>query len=100
MSQLLNVSICITDLLEQANKKHSAFTRGKNGKIYVNIRQWINDEDDQYGNISSLLLSSSKEKKDQEGKIYVGNAKLSKVQEQATAPITAEELAIEDSLPF
>lgn len=102
MSQLLNVSICLTDLIENAKKGHSAFTKGKNGKIYVNTRQWINDQEDQYGNISSLLLSSTKEKIEAEGKIYVGNGKLSKQQEPQS--VTANDVAELDSslsdLPF
>lgn len=76
-SQLYYGSISITDLMEKFNKKHSAFTKGGNGKIYCNISVWVNDQVDQYGNSMSLLLSSKKENKDQEGKQYIGNCKKS-----------------------
>jgi hypothetical protein len=77
MSQLFYGSICITDIMERLNKKHSAFVKGNNGKIYCNINVWENDIPDQYGNSLSLLLSSKKELKDQEGKQYIGNCKKS-----------------------
>lgn len=78
MSKLLNASICLTDILEQAKKGHSAFSKGKNGKIYFSANIWINDEKDKYDNDASLSLNSKKENKEKEGKIYIGNAKYSK----------------------
>lgn len=76
MSQLSTGSICLTDLLEHAKKGHSAFSKSeKNGKIYLNFKMWTNDEPDQFGNDSSLLLNSKKDKQEAEGKIYIGNAK-------------------------
>lgn len=75
MSKLLIGSICLTDLLEQAKKAHSACSRAKNGKAYVALQIWINDTPDQYGNTVSIQLNSTKEKKESEGKIYIGNAK-------------------------
>lgn len=100
----LNVgSICVTDLLEQAKAKHSAFVKSeKNGKIYANIKVWVNDTPDQYGNHISLQLNSSKERKDIEEKVYIGNAK--QVEMKEPQPIgdndvkgIVEEI---DSLPF
>jgi hypothetical protein len=83
MAQLLNASICLTDLVERFKTGHSAFNRGKtNGKVYVNLTEWINEEPDKFGNHASFKLNSSKEKKDEEkaangGKdIYVGSGKL------------------------
>ena len=68
--------MCITDLMEQLNKAHSAFSKSaKNGKVYANFLVWYNEEKDEYGNNISLQLSSTKEKRDSEGKIYIGNAK-------------------------
>lgn len=83
MSTALNCSICLTDLVDMANKGHSAFTRSeKNGKIYVNVTMWINDEPDQYQNNGSFQLNPHKDKKEADvakfGKCYVGNAKYSK----------------------
>ena len=54
MAILLNGSLCLTDLINQAKLKHSAFTKAANGKIYFNITQWVNDEPDKYGNVSSI----------------------------------------------
>lgn len=69
-------SICLTDLIESARKTHSAFSKSQNnGKVYANILIWENDEPDKYGNTHSLQLSSSKEKRESEEKVYIGNAK-------------------------
>lgn len=76
MSKMFTGSICLTDLLENAKKAHSAFTKSQaNGKVYCNILLWENDETDKYGNTHSLQLNSTKDKKESEGKIYIGNAK-------------------------
>lgn len=78
MSDLFYGSICLTDLLDFAkNKKHSAFSRGKNGKVYANIKVWINDRKDEYNNDASIQLSPSKEMKDKDGTPYIGNLKKS-----------------------
>ena len=74
-SKLYTGSVCLTDLIEQAKKQHSAFSKGKNGKVYANILQWENEGLDKYGNSHSIQLNSLKEKKDAEGKIYIGNLK-------------------------
>lgn len=90
-------------ILEKAKAKHSAFSKStKNGHIYFNITQWINDEPNEFGQHSSLLLNSSKEGKEAEGKVYIGNAK--KVEGGGTqepldnAAVT--ELPAVDNLPF
>ncbi len=102
MSTLINGSMCFTDLCEHAKKGHSAFTKGKNGKIYFNITEWVNDEPDQFGNHASFLLNSQKEKKEAEGKIYIGNGKMS--QGQQSAPVTQNDIAAAipsmNDLPF
>ena len=102
MSTLINGSMCFTDLCDQAKKGHSAFTKGKNGKIYFNITEWVNDEPDQFGYHASFQLNSSKEKKEAEGKVYIGNGKLS--QGQQAAPATQNDIAANipsmDQLPF
>lgn len=76
MSEFILGSICLTTLIEKAREGHSAFSKSpKDGKIYLNYAEWINDEPNEFGQHSSILLSSSKDKKDQEGKIYIGNGK-------------------------
>lgn len=89
-------------ILEKAKLKHSAFSKSdKNGHIYFNITQWINDEPNEFGQHSSLLLNSSKEGKETEGKVYIGNAK--KVEGGGSSPVTdavAAELPAIEALPF
>ena len=74
-NQLFGGSICVTDLMDTLKKGHSAFSKARNGKVYANILVWQNDEPDQYGNQVSLQLSSTKDKRDSEEKVYIGNAK-------------------------
>lgn len=75
MNQLFGGSLCLTDIIELAKKSHSAFSKAQNGKVYFNILTWINDKEDKYGNTMSHQLSSTKDKRDAEGKIYIGNSK-------------------------
>ena len=58
MSKLYNGSICLSDI-----PKDKVTTSEKNGKKYLNINVWVNDELDQYGNIGSIQLSQSKDRK-------------------------------------
>lgn len=81
MSQSFYGSVCLTDMIEQAKKKHSAFTKAQNGKIYCNITTWLNDQEDKFGNVVSIQASSQKEMVGKEDKFYLGNCKKSKVQE-------------------
>lgn len=37
MNQLFGGSICLTELVEQAKKGHSGFSKAQNGKVYCNI---------------------------------------------------------------
>ena len=69
-------SMCLTTLIERAKSGHSAFTKSpKDGKVYFNYAEWINNEPNEFGQHSSVLLSSHKDKKDEEGKVYIGNGK-------------------------
>lgn len=77
MSQLFYGSIDLTTLIELAKKKHSAFTKGNNGKIYAAVNIWLNDEKDKFGNIMSVQINPSKEMKDIEDRVYIGNLKQS-----------------------
>ena len=103
MSKLFTGSICLTDLLEQAKKTHSAFTRSQaNQKVYVNILVWENDEKDKYDNTHSFQLNSTKDKKEAEGKIYIGNAK--PIERKEPVPLSQDDAktftdAVDD-LPF
>lgn len=101
MSKFLGGSMCLTDLVAQAQLGHSAFSKGKNNKVYFNFNQWINDKKDQYDNDSSFLLNSKKDMKDAEGKIYIGNAKF--IEAAETPPLEAGDPSLDgalDGLPF
>lgn len=100
---VLGGSICLSDLNAQAKLGHSAFSRAeKNGKIYFNFTQFVNEEANDFGQHSSLLLnSSSKEKAVEEGKIYIGNAK--KLESTGGTPLEAgadDLLDDSETLPF
>lgn len=76
MSEFILGSMCLTTLIEKAREGHSAFSKSpKDGKVYFNYAEWINDEPNEFGQHSSLLLSSQKDKKEEEGKVYIGNGK-------------------------
>lgn len=100
MSELLGGSLCLTDINAQAKLGHSAFTRAQNGKIYFNILEWLNDAPDKYGNTASFQLNSTKEMRDAEGKIYIGNAKPIGKAEPEPLEQGSSELPEDDDLPF
>lgn len=60
MALFANVSIALTKFKEELakNPNHSAFTKHSNGRTYVNVTIWSNDEADQYKNNVSLQLNS------------------------------------------
>jgi hypothetical protein len=74
-------SVCLTDLINQAKRGHSSFTKAQNGKIYCNITVWLNEEEDKFGNVMSIQANSSKEMAGKEDKFYLGNCKRSKKSE-------------------
>jgi len=71
MAQLLTGSICLTDIPAD---KISLFE--KNGKKYLNVTVWINDKEDERGNIASIQVSQSKDERESGAKkVYIGNLK-------------------------
>ena len=88
-------SIDFTKLLEQAKSGNKAFTKNENGKIYLNVRVYVNDEVDKYGNIASLQSNFKGAQK--EDKFYFGNLKESTPMEQ---PIQANDVPNGDDFPF
>lgn len=88
MSQLFYGSLDVTTLLENLKSKHSSFTKGKNGKIYASINVWLNDQKDEFGNTMSVQINPSKEKKDIDKKIYIGNLK----QSEGAKPISDKDV--------
>lgn len=102
-SQRLYGSMNLTKMMDKAKAGHSAFRKANNGDIYFNVTQWINEERDAKGNDSSILLSSKKEAKDSEGKVYIGNLKKADNDTGGEAPVKPSdlsELGSLDDLPF
>jgi len=98
MSKLLYGSIDFSKLLELAKAGNKAFSKAQNGKIYVNINVWLNDEKDQYGNDASLQTNFKEATKDE--KIYFGNLKVSEFKEPEALSENDNSIPDEDSLPF
>jgi len=78
-----------------------------NGAKYLNVVVWVNDENDQYGNIASIQENISKEEREKGLKpTYIGNLKdISKNQQTKPVNATVENSNSilseeEDDLPF
>lgn len=100
MAQLRTGSLCFTDILAKAKEGHSAFSKAQNGKIYFNVTVWHNEETDKYGNDSSIMLNSHKDKREQEGKCYIGNLKI-QASSGAQEHVKSSDIGVnEDDLPF
>lgn len=66
-------SICLNELFAASKAGHSSVTEAKNGRKYASIIIWENEETDKYGNSGSIQLNPTKENKESEAKIYIGN---------------------------
>jgi hypothetical protein len=88
-------SIDFTKLIEQAKAGNKAFTKNENGRIYLNVRVWVNDELDKYGNVASFQSNFKGATK--EDKFYFGNLKESTPIEEA---VTAQDIPDFDDLAF
>lgn len=88
-------SIDFSKLMEQAKVGNRAFSKNENGKIYLNVRVWVNDELDKYGNVASFQSNFKGASK--EDRFYFGNLKES-------APVEIEvldaDIISESDLPF
>lgn len=89
-------SICLSDLNEQAKKGNPAFSKANNGKIYVNVNLWHNEEPDQYENVAQIQIAKPKDSK--EKSIYIGNFKLPKKKEPE--PVLPSDIPDDDDMPF
>lgn len=98
MSKLYYGSIDFSKLLELAKAGNKAFTKAQNGKIYVNLNVWINDEKDQFGNDASIQTNFKEATKDE--KIYVGNLKVSEFKEPEALQENDNSIPDESDLPF
>jgi hypothetical protein len=77
MNQSFYGSINVTKLLEELKSKHSGFYKGSDGKLYASCTVWLNETPDKYGNLLSVKINPSKDKKDIEKAFYLGNMKKS-----------------------
>ena len=100
MSNRINSSICLTDLGEKYRAGHSAFTKANNNKVYVSLTTWINDEADKFGNNVSHQLNSKQDKRDAEGKVYVGNGKTADAAPVGNGMPAAPTITNGSDLPF
>ena len=98
MAKLLYGSINFDELLAQIRTGtiNTEIVTRKNGETFrsVSLNIWVNDQEDQYGNIASVQLQLKKENRDKgEKSPYIGNLKqyTPKVQEG-----TAEDFKEED----
>ena len=98
MSKLMYGSIDFTKLLELAKAGNKAFKKAENGKIYMNLNVWINDEKDQYGNDASIQTSFKDATKDD--KHYFGNLKHSEFKEAHDLEAGSNDIPEADDLPF
>lgn len=95
MSQSYYGSIDFSKLIEQAKSGNKAFSKSENGKIYLNVRMYVNDEVDKFGNVASFQSNFKGATK--EDKFYFGNMKESTPME---AQIEISDVPAEDDLPF
>jgi len=98
MSKLYYGSIDFSKLLEQAKAGHKAFSKAENGKIYMNLNVWVNDQKDQYGNDASIQASYKEAPK--EDKFYFGNLKESEFKEPVALEAGSSDIPEGDDLPF
>ena len=98
MSKLLYGSVDFSKLLEMAKAGNKAFSKASNGKIYLNLNVWINDEKDQYGNDASIQTTFKDATKEE--KSYVGNLKFSEFKEAQPLAENDPSIPNEEDLPF
>jgi len=98
MSKLLYGSVDFSKLLELAKAGNKAFSKAENGKIYLNLNVWINDEKDKFGNDASIQTTFKDCVKEE--KIYFGNLKIS--EQKAPEPLqeNSNDIPEESDLPF
>lgn len=89
-----NGSICLDKLWNATKPGHPSITVGKDGKKYLAITIWENDQPDKFGNIGSIQIACKKG----EEKIYIGNTR-----NPATPAPTSEgkePIKVNDDAPF
>lgn len=100
MSERMYGSIDVTKIIELMTGGHSSLSKNeKNGHVYMNVVQWHNDEEDEYGNKASIQPNCSKNateiEKTATKKIYLGNLKLAKAEPPNKGDIDTAKAALE-----
>jgi hypothetical protein len=95
MAQSYYGSIDFSKLIEQAKSGNKAFSKSENGKIYLNVRLYVNDEVDKFGNVASF--QSNFKGAGKEDKFYFGNMKESTPIENKIDVVDIPDF---DGLPF
>ena len=101
MSKLRAFSICLSDIPKDKIIDH------KNGKKYLNLATYDNDQPDKYGNDFGVYVQQTKEEREAKtNRTYIGNGKIVKADTRPTpsgkdAPvIDRPTLNDSDDLPF
>jgi len=90
-----SLSICVSDIPKDRILKH------ENGKKYMNLSTWDNDEPDKFGNDFSISMSPSKDEtaKRKAGenvdRVFIGNGRI--WEDKGMEPLTEKD---HDDLPF
>ena len=93
MNTLYTGSICLSDIDKTKIAKSE-----KNGKLYLSVDIWVNEQPDQYGNVGSINVRQSKEEREaKEKKTYIGNFKQLEGKPQAGTYLADREI---EPLPF
>lgn len=72
MSAIAQASICLSDIPREA-----ITTSKKNGKKYLNLSIFINDETSQHGTNVGIAVGQTQEQREaKEPKVYLGNGKV------------------------
>ena len=97
MSTRFYGSLNISEVFDLLNKKHSAFSKGDNGKVYASVNVWLSDEPDKFGNVLSIQLNTSKDLREKDGQPYIGNCK--EAQKQQVTSRDAGQFSIPNDIP-
>ena len=98
MSKQLIGSICLSDLIEQAKKGHTAFSKADNGKIYGNVKVWLNETKDKFGNDASIQINPKADTGFQFE--YIGNLRYVEPKIQEVSQEDVANMPDDDDLPF
>lgn len=98
MSDLINASICVTDIPK------SKIKLAENGKKYMNITIATRREPDKYENTHTVFMSQTKEEREaRTERIYIGSGKGFDFTPAVTTPESVDQMPVTsdtDDLPF